>query len=103
MIEETERNIPLKFPELETGWRAFLMIPPEVTPPPPLRAIRRAYAILPTDDAPILASAIRAKPDALITWNTRDFLRREVMLMAPFPIFRPGEFIQRLWRKGTRR
>lgn len=96
VIEEAERNIPSKFPELDAAWRSFLLIPPEVTPPPSLRAIRRAYAILPTDDAPILASALRARPDAFITWNTRHFLRREVMLAAPFPILRPGEFIKRL-------
>ena len=95
VIEETERNIPLKFPLLATAWAAFLLIPPEVTRAPTLAEIRHAYKILPTSDAPILASAITAKPDALITWNTRDFLRKDVIASVPFPILIPQQFLER--------
>ena len=65
IIEEAERNIPLKFPHLAASWAAFLLIPPEITRAPRLAEVHRAYRILPTSDAPILASTITAKPDAL--------------------------------------
>ena len=95
VIEEAERNIPLKFPLLAAAWASFLLIPPEITLLPSLAIIRRAYKILPTSDAPILASALRAKPDALVTWNTKDFLRKEVIASAPFPILIPQQFLER--------
>ena len=95
IIEEAERNIASKFPLLTDAWANFLLIPPEVTPEPTLAEVRRAYAILPTSDAPILASARKAKPDALVTWNTRDFLRKEVVESTPFPILIPQQFLER--------
>jgi len=98
IIEEAERNIPVKFPLLKDGWASFLLIPPEVAPEPPLSEVRRARVLLPTSDAPILACAFRAKPDALITWNTRDFQRPNVRKETPFPILTPGEFIEGMWR-----
>jgi len=55
IIEEAERNIPVKFPLLKDGWASFLLIPPEVAPEPPLSEVRRARVLLPTSDAPILA------------------------------------------------
>jgi len=94
VIEEAERNVPLKFPLLADAWANFLLIPPEMTSEPTLREIKKAYQILPTDDAPILASALKAKPDALVTWNTKDFLRREVIDAAPFPILIPQQFLE---------
>ena len=95
VIEEAQRNIPLKFPHLAGAWTNFLLIPPEVTPRPTLREVKKAYTVLPTSDAAILASALQAWPDALITWNTRDFLRKEVVDAAPFPILIPQEFLER--------
>lgn len=95
IIEEAERNIAAKFPLLHTAWDAFLAIPPELASDPSLPMIRKAYRILPTNDAPIWASALKTKPDALVTWNTRDFLRKEVVKTTPFPILIPQEFLKR--------
>jgi len=100
VIEEMEENIPLKFPGLATSWASFLLLPPNITKPPSLTAVRKAYKILPTSDAAILASALAAKLDALVTWNTKDFMRRNVIAIAPFPIVTPGEFLSR-FRDGT--
>ena len=93
IIEEAEDVIPLKFPGLASSFVSFLLLPPEITSEPNLSAVRDAYKLLPTSDAPILASALEARPDVLVTWNTRDFLRPEVVRAVPFPIFRPGEFL----------
>ena len=95
VIEEAERNLQKKFPKLASGWASFLLIPPEIAPEPSLKEIRNAYALLPTSDAPILAAAIKARPDALVTWNTKDFFRDAVVAHCPFPILIPQEFLKR--------
>lgn len=98
VIEEMEDNLPVKFPKLAASWAGFLLIPPEITKRPSLPAVRKAYKILPTSDAPILASAMAAKPDALVTWNTRHFQRTEVVKAVAFPILIPGEFLRKFFR-----
>ncbi len=94
VIEEAVRNIPVKFPLLADAWANFLFIPPEITRIPTLDEIRTAYKILPTSDAPILASALKTKPDSLVTWNTKHFLRKEVIDAAAFPILVPQKFME---------
>ena len=93
VIEESERNVARKFPMLGNSFRSFLLLPPEITPNPTLKQIRKAYQILPTSDAPILAAALRAGPDVLITWDIHDFLRTNVTQGVPFPILLPGDFV----------
>ncbi len=95
VIEEMDSNIQKKFPKLIQGWTSFLLIPLEVTENPSPADVGHAHSILPTSDAPILASALAAKPDALVTWNTRDFKRKEVLNAATFPILTPGEFLRK--------
>ena len=97
VIEEMENNIPVKFPKLAPAWAGFLLLPPEITRAPSLVAVRKAHKILPTSDAAILASALVAKPDALVTWNTRHFQRKEVIKTATFPILVPGEFLRKFF------
>lgn len=99
IIEEAERNIPTKFPKLAQSWQLFLLIPPVITPRPLLQEIQQAYKILPTNDAPILASALKYQPDALVTWNTRHFSRAGVQRIAAFPILTPGEFLEMFLKK----
>ena len=66
---------------------------PEVVKEANLAQIRKAYQILPTSDAPILAAALKAKPDVLVTWDTHDLLRKEVKDYVSFPILIPGDFV----------
>lgn len=98
VIEEAERNIVVKFPQLTVAWQSFLLIPPKITPSPTLKQIKQAYKILPTSDAPILAAALAVNPDFLITWNTRDFLRPKVVQATPFEILLPGDFLNNYLR-----
>lgn len=93
VIEEAERNITKKFPKLMLAWQSFLLIPPKVVTNPTKWQVREALKVLPTSDAPILAAAIRGRPDCLITWNTRDFLRPRIVQYVKFPMFTPGEFL----------
>ncbi len=94
VIEEANRNIGLKFPLLVTAWQSFLLLPPKVTKNPSIKQVHEAFEILPTSDAPILAAAIAAKPDFLITWNIRHFMRKEVLGTVNFSILTPGDFLQ---------
>ena len=95
VVEEADRNIPVKFPQLMTAWQSFLLIPPKITKEPSIKQVQDAYNLLPTSDASILASAIADKPDALITWNTKDFMRKSVVEAVHFPILKPGEFLDK--------
>lgn len=95
IVEESNRNIELKFPKLKISWQAFLLLPPKITKQPSLKQVQAAYNILPTTDAPILASAVAARPDVLVTWNTRHFMRAEVVRAVNFDILTPGEFLKR--------
>jgi len=99
ILEEAERNIELKFPMLSAAWCSFLLIPPHLTKKPSLRQVRAAYTLLPTSDAPILASAIAATPDALVTWNTKHFMRPRVVAAVDFPILIPGDFLKQFLRQ----
>jgi len=94
VIAEADRNIIAKFPKLTTAWQSFLLIPPKVTKDPTIKQVQKAYNILPTLDASILASAIVARPNALVTWNTKDFLRPKVVQAVSFPIMIPGGFLK---------
>jgi predicted nucleic acid-binding protein len=100
VIEEAERNIPLKFPKLFPAWKSFLLIPPKLAPDPTLKEVRKAYKILPTSDAPILAAAMKVKPDVLVTWNPRHFQRTKVLKACPFPILLPGDFLNNYLKKS---
>lgn len=93
IVDEAERIIPLKFPDLDTGWVAFLATEPEMARRPTMTQIRRAHVLIQTSDAPILAAAMLAKPDALVTWNTKDFMKPAVLEAVNFPILIPGEFL----------
>jgi len=98
VIEESERNIARKFPKLGDSFQSFLLLPPEITQEPTLAQIRKAYQILPTSDAPILAAALKARPDILVTWDVHDFFRKEVRDRTPFPILLPGDFVTKFLR-----
>ena len=95
VIEEANRNIPTKFPHLTTPWQSFLLIPPQITKDPSMKQGIVAFELLPTSDAPILAAAIASNVSTLVTWNTRDFLRKSVTDAVEFPILTPGDFLRR--------
>ena len=66
---------------------------------PEIGEIRKAYKLIHTEDAPILAAAIKSKPDFLVTWDKKHFLKKEIMLKTPFTICTPQEFVQKHWKR----
>lgn len=100
VIEEVQRNIQIKFPLLQERFLNFLLAKPKIAKQPSLEEIRKAYKLIHSEDAPILASALKSKPNFLITWDKKHFLKKEIILSAPFTICTPQEFIQKYWKKG---
>ena len=99
VIEEVQRNIQIKFPLLQKRLLNFLLTKPKVVKQPSLKEIRQAYKLILSDDAPILAAAIKAKPNFLITWDKKHFLKKEVIFNVCFVICTPQEFLQRYWKR----
>ncbi len=99
VIEEVQRNIQSKFPLLKDRFLNFLLAQPKIVKEPTLKEIRNAYKLIQSEDAPILAAAIKCHPDFLITWDKKDFLKKEVISNVPFTICTPKEFIQKYWRR----
>lgn len=97
VIEEVRRNIEKKFPLLNERFLSFLLSQPEIVEEPSIGEVREAYKLIKTDDAPILAAAIKAKPDFLVTWDKKHFLQKEVTDNVSFTICTPEDFLQKYW------
>lgn len=94
VIEESQRNIAKKLPAFMPVFSDFLArIKPEVTPDPSVEECDRWMTIIESKDAPIIAAAISAKVNRLLTLNTKDFTA-EVAARTGLIIQTPGDFIQ---------
>lgn len=100
VIEEVQRNIASKFPLLKEPCLNFLLAQPIIVNQPSLSAIKKAYQMIHNNDVPILAAAIKARPDFLITWNTKHFLKEEILQNVPLVICTPKEFLQKYWHRS---
>ncbi len=95
VLVETDRNLADKLPTLLPDYRAFLKhLAPRIAADPPRASVERAKELIHHNDAPILAAALLAHVDYLVTWNTRHFQKKAVRDAAPFPIVTPGEFLE---------
>jgi predicted nucleic acid-binding protein len=89
-----ERKAPRALPEFERIIRA---VKPQVCPAPTIYEIAHCREVIHPDDAPVLAAAIKAKPDSLITLNTRHFIDDpRAAQMAELRIETPGTYLARL-------
>lgn len=71
--------------------------PPEVIEDPPPAEIARCARLIPAPDAPILAAAIVAQVDYLVTGNTRHFaLSSELVGQAGLAIVTPSQLVSLL-------
>ena len=95
VLIEADRNLADKLPAIMPEYRAFLThLAPHIVADPPQASVERAKALIHHNDAPILAAALLANVDYLVTWNTRHFQKKAVRDAAPFPIVTPGEFLE---------
>jgi predicted nucleic acid-binding protein len=96
VLAETERNIRKKLPQSFIDYAALLAYANlEIVPNPTDNEIATWMPIIEDSDAPILAAAVSANVDRLITLNTKDFTP-EVANQCGLIIQTPGEFIQEI-------
>ncbi len=96
VLEELIRTIHQKRPQLIARLYSFLQEAPfEVQPDPAPDEVTRWEQVIHPPDAPILAAAIAARPDFLITGNRRHFTP-QVAALAGLRIVTPSEFMETL-------
>ena len=94
VLDECDRNLRKKLPAaLPILAELLAVIGPEIMPDPPPEETNQWAAIIEPKDAPILAAAVQASPDRLLTLNTKDFTA-EVAAKSRLTIQTPGEFVQ---------
>lgn len=93
VIEETELVIQRKLPLLKTAFLDFLLSGPTITNKLVGHELRSAYKIINTEDTPILAGAIKARANFLITLDKKfkeEADKRKIKVKIVFP----AEFLQ---------
>ena len=94
VLEESRRNIAKKLPTFMPVFTDLIAtIQPQVVVNPSVEECQRWITIIEAKDAPIIAAAISAKVNRLLTLNTKDFTP-EVAARTGLIIQTPGEFIQ---------
>jgi putative PIN family toxin of toxin-antitoxin system len=95
VILEAEKVIETKFPLLKIPFLDFLSSGPMITKKLTAKEIKPAYRIINSEDAPILAGAIKGKVDFLITLDKK-FLKtiKPFEKKIGFKVFTPKEFLE---------
>lgn len=95
VIVEADRNIEDKLPEMLNEYREFIeFLAPALIDDPPRGEIKRFLAVINPDDAPILAAAVNADVDFLITWDRKHFIGKNIHVHSSLKIVTPGEFLR---------
>ncbi|RMF35948.1 MAG: PIN domain-containing protein [Chloroflexi bacterium] len=75
VLDEAERNLQKKLPAaLPIFAQLMEAIAPEVAPDPSQEEVIRWQSVIEAKDAPILAAAVIAAPDWLLTLDVKDFI-----------------------------
>ncbi len=95
VIVEADRNIEDKLPEMLNEYRKFIeLIAPVLVDDPSHKEVAKYLAVINSDDAPILASAVATGADFLITWDRRHFIGKNIRVHSNLKIVTPGEFLK---------
>ena len=96
VLDEAERNLRKKLPRALPNFALQMsLLPLHIVPVPSPDEVRRWAVIIEPKDAPILAAAVSARPDRLLTLNIRDFTP-QVAAATGLIIQTSGEFIQEI-------
>lgn len=94
VLDECQRNLSKKLPAaLPIFTQVLAAIDPEVRPNPPLSESARWIAIIEAKDAPIVAAAVLANVNRLLSLNTKDFTPK-VAAQTGLSIQTPAEFVR---------
>jgi len=94
VVVEVDRNITAKLPECLDDFRNYLetLAPVLVADPSPKEILRYSTLIQP-HDAPILAAAVAAQTDYLVTWDQKHLMTTGPRALARPKVMNPGEFL----------
>lgn len=98
--KETERNLTAKVPEILPLYHQFTArISWEVVADPSSTEVLPLISVIPPKDAPVLAAAINAAPDRLVTLDTAHFIRaQQVSEISGLVICTPGDLLREIRR-----
>jgi len=98
VIVEVDHNLQEHgFDDLLPLLRQYLLhLKPLTQPDPAKKEVLKAAKITSLKDAPILAAAIEAQADYLLTFNERHFRTPAVLKQVSFAIMTPAEFLASL-------
>ena len=103
-IVEIERNLKKKMPAVLPTYRKYLpLLNLEITPLPPAKEIAELKGHVAEKDLPVLASAIQAKADFLVTGDRKDFAKAGRMRRDPPRIVSPAELLETVLPEILRR
>lgn len=96
VLEEAERNLRKKLPRaLPNFARQLAQLQLEIVPPPTNEDVQRWVKFIEAKDAPILATAVSAQVDRLVTLNSKDFTP-EVAAQSGLRILSPAQLVQEI-------
>lgn len=96
VLEEAERNLRKKLPRaLPNFAQQLAQLELEIVPPPINEDVQRWVKFIEAKDAPILATAVSAQVDRLVTLNSKDFTP-EVAAQSGLRILSPAELVQEI-------
>ena len=94
VVVEADRNITAKLPECLDDFRNYLeTLAPVLAADPSHRDILRFSLLIQPHDAPILAAAVVAQADYLVTWDQKHFMTKGPRALARPKVMNPGEFL----------
>lgn len=93
-LDEIERNLSRRFPDLLPIYQEFLpRIRLEIIVVPSYREIEPLLGKMSAKDAPVLASAFRGRAHYLVTGNKKDF---PAALAKPVRVVTPSDFLNKV-------
>lgn len=97
VLEEEARTIKEKLPEALSALQTLLInSTPEIIKDPLFEDIARWFELINNEDASILAAAIAAQPDYLVTGDKHFFENRNIARQTELSIATPAQFLQRM-------
>lgn len=94
VVVEADRNITSKLPECIDDFRNYLeTLAPVLVTDPSQRDILRFSSLIQPHDAPILAAAVAAQADYLVTWDQKHFMTTGPRALTRPKVMNPSEFL----------
>lgn len=96
VLEETIRNLSRKAPEKVEAYQSLLeLLELEITADPTIELVKTVETYVVAKDAPIIAAAIQAAPDYLVTYDRKHLIDPpEVSQQSGLTIVTPAEVVR---------